>query len=719
MTPAIPAIGGRLRAMTSARDSSGRNRSSFATGKMTRCVQYLDCWQRPLLGCVLSPAPLGITQGKSSESAPAIPPSPKGWARSIVSKGDVKLEVFQKGEGVAVLMHPSLGRPAQDFEDLGSRVVAAGYRVVLINPRGIGGSTGPMDKATLRDLGADVWTVADELKIDRAFVLGQNFGNRVARTASSLQPDRVIGLMLLAAGGEIPMSQEAAEELKRVFDPSLSPGRHLQAVSRSFFAPGNDAAVWKDGWFGKTADLQTEAAKRTDFSQLYFGGTARALVIQGLDDAVAPSENAWNFVTRRPNARLVALPNMGHAMLPERPEAIANAVIDFIKSQPAAGYGNDLYRIVREYSDLGMHRTGTPVDAQTIEWFAKQLEARGGKVERQPFTFDRFEGTSTVTIDGKEVPSMPLFYEGVGDAVSDTPSVAAVVAMMNGDRTSKELSDAIAKAKASGAKVAVIATKNPLNLLQTPNRFPKLESGLPVILVPGSVADDLQAKKVKVRYSAKIVKGESANVVAAFGDTSKKPIIISTPLSGWFTCAAERGTGIAIALGLAQRLAPNHPVIVVGSPGHEILHHIGLEAFLKRNKLDSALVIHFGANVALGTKNAKTGKINLAPGIDDPAKVQPAMRSLYVRMPPETFALLKPALAEADLPAVLNPPTWNGEGALWADGVKSPLMSFVGIGPQFHTPGDVPAEVTNPVLLNTVYLSVGKAIDAFIGAPAR
>jgi hypothetical protein len=61
----------------------------------------------------------------------------------------------------------------------------------------------------------------------------------------------------------------------------------------------------------------------------------------------------------------------------------------------------------------------------------------------------------------------------------------------------------------------------------------------------------------------------------------------------------------------------------------------------------------------------------------------------------------------------LNPPKWNGEGELWADATQSPLLSFVGIGPQFHTPGDVPDEVTGPTLLNTVYLSLGQAIDAF------
>ena len=88
-------------------------------------------------------------------------------------------------------------------------------------------------------------------------------------------------------------------------------------------------------------------------------------------------------------------------------------------------------------------------------------------------------------------------------------------------------------------------------------------------------------------------------------------------------------------------------------------------------------------------------------------------------MDPDTFEALEPVLAEADLPAVLNPPKWNGEGELCADAVKSPLMSFTGIGPQFHTPADVPEEVTDPILLETVYRSIGEAIDVFIVRPSR
>lgn len=263
----------------------------------------------------------------------AMAQTPGGWTRTIASDGDVHLEVFHKGAGYPVLMHPSLGRPAQDFEALGNHVSGAGYHVILINPRQIGDSTGPMAEVTLLDLGADVWMVAESLELDRVFLLGQNFGNRVARTASSLQPERVIGLILLAPGGEVQPTKEIQAEFDKVFNPALSDERHLQAVANSFFAPGNDATVWKDGWFGKTATLQTGAVKRTDFARLYMGGTAPGLIVQGLDDRIAPPQNAWDLVKVRRGTRLVAFPNMGHAMLPENPGAIAGAVIDFLLSE--------------------------------------------------------------------------------------------------------------------------------------------------------------------------------------------------------------------------------------------------------------------------------------------------------------------------------------------------------------------------------------------------
>ncbi|QPC43242.1 alpha/beta hydrolase [Kaustia mangrovi] len=259
--------------------------------------------------------------------------TPEGWSRTMVEKGDVHLEIFERGSGKTVLMHPSLGRPAQDFVGLANSVVEAGYHVVLINPRGIGASTGPMDKVKLQDLGNDVWMVADRLKLDKVFMLGQNFGNRVSRTVSSLQPDRVIGLVLLACGGEIEPDKATWEVFWKMYDPSLSPKEHREAVASSMFAKGNDPDAFLDGWHQKTAKLQASAAERTDFKPLFNGGTAPALVVQGLQDKIAPPQNAFDFVTNRPDARLVAFPDMGHAMLPEQPKHISDAVINFLNDQ--------------------------------------------------------------------------------------------------------------------------------------------------------------------------------------------------------------------------------------------------------------------------------------------------------------------------------------------------------------------------------------------------
>lgn len=386
----------------------------------------------------------------------------------------------------------------------------------------------------------------------------------------------------------------------------------------------------------------------------------------------------------------------------------------------ASGAGSDwsgerLFRAVREYSAMGNHSVGTAVDADTNRWFADQLRTMGGAIEFQRFAFQRFDGTTSVSIDDEPIPSMPLYYEAVGEFQSDSPRVVTVK-VTTGDRPSQALQNEIAKAKVAGATLLVIATQGAEGELSTPNVYPVLGSGMPTILVPGRYADALAKGKVKARFSGRIVPGESNNVVARFGDQTKAPMVIATPLSGWFTCAAERGTGIAIALALADRLGRERPLLVVGSPGHEILHHIGLEEYLKDNKVAPSLILHLGANVAVGVRDPKSGKLSLAPGVNDPKAIPEAGRAVFVRMDEARFKTIEPALAEADLLPVLNPPAWKGEGALWAGASPSDLISFTGIHPLFHTTGDIPEATTSAEALARVYQATSNAIFAYLSS---
>lgn len=98
--------------------------------------------------------------------------------------------------------------------------------------------------------------------------------------------------------------------------------------------------------------------------------------------------------------------------------------------------------------------------------------------------------------------------------------------------------------------------------------------------------------------------GEALNVVAEVpGRTSTlAPLVVITPRSGWWQCAAERGGGIVCWLEAIRALAgtpPDRPAIFVASSGHE-LGHLGLEAFLHANEalLRAAHAwIHLGANI--------------------------------------------------------------------------------------------------------------------------
>jgi pimeloyl-ACP methyl ester carboxylesterase len=73
----------------------------------------------------------------------------------LAQRADSTVEVLVDGAGPLVLMIPSAGPGAEDFDDLSRAVVKAGYRVARLQPRGIGRSTGTMEGVSLLDLADD------------------------------------------------------------------------------------------------------------------------------------------------------------------------------------------------------------------------------------------------------------------------------------------------------------------------------------------------------------------------------------------------------------------------------------------------------------------------------------------------------------------------------------------------------------------------------------
>ncbi len=238
------------------------------------------------------------------------------------------------GEGRPILMIPSLARGSHDFDILATALAAKGYQSILPDPRATGASTSASAK-DLFDLAADNIAVIQTLCTGPVVVLGHAFGNRVARSVATAAPDRVTEVILLAGGGEAPPTPLVTAALTGSLSEGMKPdAERLKDLRIAFFAKGNDASVWLRGWYPKAALLERKAGGATVTERWWRAGSAPVLLVQALEDPVAPPSNA--AVLKRDlgdRLTLVALPHASHAMLPEQPAAIAAVLIQYLNGE--------------------------------------------------------------------------------------------------------------------------------------------------------------------------------------------------------------------------------------------------------------------------------------------------------------------------------------------------------------------------------------------------
>ncbi len=264
----------------------------------------------------------------------------------LIQKPDVTnhVRVFQKegnnGEYISII--PSLGRGVEDYTEkykstITSSLVDAGYTVVLIQPRGIGKSTGDLTPGSfsLKDMAHDIKSCLDSLGITKINLVGHAFGNRVARTYATMYTDHVDKLMLLACGGNSTLDPEAEKCLKGSFDLNLPDQERVKMLGCAFFAKGSDPSVWLHGWYPPLAIAEMQAAKTIDPNYFKKAGGKKFLVVQALEDFVAPPDEAGKALRD-------ALPNqvtykevahVGHALTSEQPKVIAELMLDYLNSK--------------------------------------------------------------------------------------------------------------------------------------------------------------------------------------------------------------------------------------------------------------------------------------------------------------------------------------------------------------------------------------------------
>jgi pimeloyl-ACP methyl ester carboxylesterase len=218
------------------------------------------------------------------------------------------------------------------------------YRLLAIDQRGHGASDQPASGYGLRDMAEDVVAFMDELKIERATIVGHSMGSLVAQQLGVIAPARVERLVLIGSGtalGQMNDRDAFADAVNALTDPvSLEFIRGFQVstihhpVPEAFLdsvvgeSTRLSARVWKALLEGMLATAPVEGLARHGIP---------TLLVWGDNDSVFSKEEREALAARLPDAERLDYEETGHATHWERPEQFAEDIDDFIRRTPPRG----------------------------------------------------------------------------------------------------------------------------------------------------------------------------------------------------------------------------------------------------------------------------------------------------------------------------------------------------------------------------------------------
>jgi pimeloyl-ACP methyl ester carboxylesterase len=134
-----------------------------------------------------------------------------------VAGDGVTLAVLDEGEGQPVLLLHGFPDSSALWRNQVSALVGAGYRAVAPDLRGFGESDRPQatEDYVIRRSFVDMIMLLDELEIERAHVVGHDFGAGLAWALAALAAERVERLVVLSVGHPNTFRHPSIEQRRR------------------------------------------------------------------------------------------------------------------------------------------------------------------------------------------------------------------------------------------------------------------------------------------------------------------------------------------------------------------------------------------------------------------------------------------------------------------------------------------------------------------------
>ena len=264
------------------------------------------------------------------------------------TKDGLKLRYEIRGAGEPVALIMGFSGSGRGWGEPFLKLMAARFRIFVIDNRGTGESDKPDAEFTLGDMAADIAAVLDHARTPRAHIFGISMGGMIAQEFALACPGRTRGLVLgcTNCGTSHSVAADPAAIANLLPVPGMDP---VEQARRAFSVACGKAFL--ESAAGQ-ATLEREIAEMGNYPVTpmhtfmrqgqAIGGfesfarlgqiKAPTLIIHGDDDSIVPYPNAEVLHGAIAGSKVHTLKAAGHMFFWEAPEESVRVAADFLSA---------------------------------------------------------------------------------------------------------------------------------------------------------------------------------------------------------------------------------------------------------------------------------------------------------------------------------------------------------------------------------------------------
>jgi 3-oxoadipate enol-lactonase len=247
----------------------------------------------------------------------------------------VDLYVEEYGQGIPVIFLHGFPFDHTIWQPL-VPLLQSEARLILPDLRGFGKSPVTEGVYTMRLLAEDIELLMDRLQIEKAVIVGHSMGGYVTLAFAQAYPNRLSGLGLLATQSAADNAERRQSRYKAAEAVHHKGARVVASSMVNTLTPRQELVqpitdlimrAHPQGIVGSLKGM----AERPDLTGELSNIQVPAVVLAGKSDQLMPLERAETLAQMLPKGWLVEIPNAGHMLMMEDPQAVASSLRQVIQ----------------------------------------------------------------------------------------------------------------------------------------------------------------------------------------------------------------------------------------------------------------------------------------------------------------------------------------------------------------------------------------------------